>query len=418
MNHGKVKLYLVLVIVFCLLLATFISRNSGIAWFTLPFLCYLTAGLLTAPGNVNLRATREPDQVRGDAKTEFTMIVTLENSGDTIPRVHIYEEVQPLISLLDGTLEKDLTLSGGESYKLRYTFRAQRGVYCWSKLYASVSDPFELFEKKIELSAPAEVIVVPDEFPTKQLRLHPRRTLRTAGPYLSRLAGSGVDYYGTREYHTGDSLRWVDWRLSARHPGQFFSKEFEREGMANIGIILDGNAALDLHYGDEALFEYSVKAAAGIARNLIHAGNRVSLITLGEKVIRIFPGSGKTQLVNIFDQLARCQPGGNASLGTLKYLPVEFIPRHSLLILISPLQPGDFQAIANLRAREYQVILVSPDPVQYAHQSGYLPAAAHAAGVERQILLWRIREIGAQVIDWKVDQPLSSVTGVFSSTRE
>jgi len=54
------------------------------------------------------------------------------------------------------------------------------------------------------------------------------------GSIPARLGGSGTDFFGVREYHPGDSLRSLDWRLTARHPRQFFTKEFEQEEMPRL----------------------------------------------------------------------------------------------------------------------------------------------------------------------------------------
>jgi uncharacterized protein (DUF58 family) len=280
-----------------------------------------------------------------------------------------------------------------------------------------VSDSFGLFERSLELPATAELHVLPGQLPLKQLRLRPRQTLQVHGPNLSRRPGSGVDFFGVREYHSGDPLRWVHWRLSARHPRKFFSKEFEREEAADIGLIIDGSAAANLSIGTESLLEYSIMAAASLSKNLLRKGNRVSLLALGEHIARVYPGSGKRQLVRILNQLAACQPGENISLNTLKYLPVRLFPSRSTIVIISPLRASDFPAIARLRGAGYQLLLVSMNPVQFASRETDPSLAVRTALLERRALLWRIRELGVQVIDWSVDQPLLTITDTFLMAR-
>ena len=66
-----------------------------------------------------------------------------------------------------------------------------------------------------------------------------------------------------------------------------------------------------------------------------------------------------------------------------------------------------------LETSGYQVLLVSPDPVHFGRRDAHHPLALRAARLERKALLWRLREIGVQVIDWQVDQPLNKVTSRF-----
>lgn len=406
------KLNLVLLIVFGLFLAALLSRNAALAWMSLPFLFYLGAGLLASPGGVRLRAIREISQVRCETDTPITMTVTVENDGPA-SCLRITEEARPNVHVIDGALERWVTLPAGESTALCYTFRAPRGQYRWEQARVAVSDPFGLYEQMLAFPAAAELRVLPEQLPIRRLRLRPRQTLRAAGPNLSRLPGPGIDFFGVREYHAGDSLRLIHWRKTARHPSMFFSKDFEREEVADIGIIVDGSAAAHRTNGKDDLFEYSVQAAAALAKNLLRVGNRLSLLTLGDRMMRVFPGTGKRQLVRVLDVLAGCLPGEKISLNTLKYLPVRLFPSHSLIIIISPLRAGDFSAIARLRASGYRVLVVSPNPVQFSGQGGRHPLAVRAAQLERSVLLWRMREIGVQVIDWSVTQSLLSATDAF-----
>lgn len=400
------KLKFILLIITGLLLAALLTRSQTLALLTLPFLFYLGGGILTTPSALRLAASRSLDQVRCQEGSSITMTLVVENQGSYIPRLRIVEKALPKMRLTAGELEVCASLPAGEQFKHCFTFHAPRGKYDWSTVRVTASDPFGLFEETLELPATAQVLVLPGQLPLHRLPLAPRQTIRTPGPNLSRLPGAGVDFYGVRAYHPGDSLRWIHWRLSARHPGQLFTREFEREEMADIGIILDGCADPNNETGGVALVEHSIQAAAALSKNLLRAGNRLSLLILGERILRVFPDSGKRQSVRILDALAACQPGNQVSLKTLTYLPVQLFPARTLVIVISPLRSGSFSAFLHLRAAGYQVLLLSPNPVRFAAQYSRQPVALRAAQLERTAILWRIRELGVQVVDWSVDSPL------------
>lgn len=399
------KLCLVFLIILGLFLAALLSRNAALTWMAMPFLCYLVAGILTFPHEIQLSASRTISHLRCEAGTTIGMTVLIENNGRTVPCLRIRESFSPKICLASKFKEPAGILPASGKVELKYTFQAPRGRYRWQKVQVTVSDPFGLFDRTIELPAEAEALVLPAQMPVKLPKLNPRHTLRTPGMHLSRLPGPGVDFFGVREYHPGDPLRWIHWRLSARHPKQFYSKEFEREEMADIGLILDGSAAMNLKNGSEEFFEYSIQAAAALARIILRSGNRLSLLALGERVIRVFPGVGRHQAEHILNQLAACQTGENVSLNTLKYLPIKLFPSRALIILISPLRASDFPAISRLLASGYQLLVVSPDPVEFASRDSHQPLAVRAARVERAALLWRIRDMGAQVLDWPLVPP-------------
>jgi hypothetical protein len=69
--------------------------------------------------------------------------------------------------------------------------------------------------------------------------------------------------------------------------------------------------------------------------------------------------------------------------------------------------------LVRLRARGYQLLVISPDPVSYEAQAlGAQPGlelASRIAYLERVMLLRKLRRAGIQVADWQVDRPFDRV---------
>jgi uncharacterized protein (DUF58 family) len=211
-------------------------------------------------------------------------------------------------------------------------------------------------------------------------------------------------------YQPGDSLRWLDWRLNARHPGQFFTREFEQEEVADIGLILDARRETDLCIGRENLFEHTVRAAASLAEGFINQGNRVSLLVWGSAIIRVFPGYGKYQLDRILHTLAGVRSSSSGKMIGLNYLPLEMFSNRALLVILSPLIGSDSTFFRRACAAGYQVMLISPDPYEFIQSSSARDAesqrAYSLARLERCIQLQSISNLHIKVIDWQVSQPM------------
>ncbi len=404
------KANLILLIIVSLFLAGLGTRSGSIALMALPFLVYLGAGLITSPGDVRIRAIRTLDCVRNHENAQVTMTFTIENEGAAIPRLQIDEPAHHQLDVITGKLRNRFFIHAGKKIDYSYTFRLPRGRYEWKQINATASDAFGLFEKTIHIPTSAQLFILPEPPLLRRFKFNARNTLHTPGSNLSRLPGCGVDFWGLREYHPGDSLRLINWRLTARHPNQFFSKVFEREEMADVGLILDTRGSNPHTGNNDDFFEQSIQATAALAKTFLRAGNRVSLLAMGERVIRVFPGYGKRQLVNILDKLAECRLEDTISLDTLRYFPVRLFPSHTMIVLISPLRSQDFKTIARLRAEGYQIVVVSPNPIRYIAREqetkGYGQLALRLVTLEREVLLWSIRKVGVEVVDWAVDQPL------------
>ncbi len=70
----------------------------------------------------------------------------------------------------------------------------------------------------------------------------------------SPIKGIGLEYIDFREYCYGDDIRYIDWRISARHidySGDYklFVKEFQSERKSNILLVLD--TPRSMYYSDK-----------------------------------------------------------------------------------------------------------------------------------------------------------------------
>jgi uncharacterized protein (DUF58 family) len=410
MNSKIVNLVL---IIFGLLFIALIARNADLAWMALAFLIYLGVGVSKSPSatKICLHAVRSVETIQTGEGISIKVSVTVSNQGATIDQLHLSDPLQTGMRITDGELEQWVTLGTGEVAAHGYTFQAERGRYAWKSIHAVACDPFGLIEHAVELPATAEVQLQPELRKFRPFPLRSQRTLHSAGSIPARRGGSGTDFWGVREYHPGDPLRRLDWRLTARHPHMFFTKEFEQEEIADIGLILDARRKTDLQVKDDSLFEHSVRAAASLAEVFLRQGNQVSLLIYGKSNLNVYPGYGKVQLNRILRTLGQVTTESGGSLDSLQFVPVQMFSSHSLIVILSPLAPNDWLLFPRLRAYGYQVLLISPDPVDYARRmllaDPVTKLASRLAGVERYLEISKISQLWIPVIDWKVSQPLA-----------
>ena len=382
-------------------------------WMIVPFLVYLGVGILKAPRleRLSFDAKRTLEQIRANGRLSTIVGLTVQNKARETVHLFIQETPQPGMKITDGVLSEWASLQPGESTELKYSFAAARGNFSWKAVRILVSDPLNLVETEILLPDSTSIQVRPPINKFKPIALRPQNTVHSPGSIPARLGGSGTDFFGVREYHPGDSLHTLEWRLTARHPGKFFTKEFEREEIAEIGIILDARQSNELQIKEESLFEYSVGATVSLAEMLLRQGHRVSLLVFGGRITSVFPGYGKTQLHRILNCLSQVKiESADGLLGNFDFLPIRIFPTHALMIVISSLTAADRPFFQRLRAHGYQALLVSPDPIDFVRST--LPQdtanklAIRAASLERQFRLNGIAQLHIPVIDWQVRQPL------------
>ena len=91
-----------------------------------------------------------------------------------------------------------------------------------------------------------------------------------SGNYLSRNKGRGMEFDEVRHYQTGDDIRAIDWRVTAR-TGKTHTKLFREELERPVLIATDLSASM--HFGSKLLFK-SVQAAHLASLVAWHAKNR------------------------------------------------------------------------------------------------------------------------------------------------
>jgi uncharacterized protein (DUF58 family) len=396
-----------------LLLAALITQNGGLALLALPLLVYLGFGILESPSRekISLVAERSCRLTQTGSGPAVEVRVAVRNRGAALSVLRLSDRPQPGVTIEEKALRQLASPAPGEETCLTYTFPAARGGFQWSAVHAMVSDPFGLIETELDLPAAAEVLVPPR---VKRFRPFPLRlesTLHSPGSVPARIGGTGTDFWGVREYRAGDPLRRLDWRRTARHPHQFFTRDFEREETADIGIILDASQGSAIRSAEDSLFEHALGAAASLVDSFLRRGNRVSLLMTGDEITVVYPGYGKVQLNRILRSLARARPGSRQGPSSLDHVPLRLFGRRALVVIISPLVSADLQVFPRLRARGHLTLLISPDPISF--RRGSFPRdpasrlAVRLARVERRLELRGIGQLGVRVIDWNVHEPLS-----------
>ncbi len=328
-------------------------------------------------------------------------------------RILIEDVIPASLELVDGERRVLASLPAGGTIELEYTVRGKRGCHEYRGAQATASEFLGIFQRKATLSAPGQIMVMPEVLRLRREAIRPLRTRACAGPVPARQEGSGVEFFGVREYQSGDPLRWINWRLGARHLHTLFTNEFEQERIADVGLILDARQRTDIRSRSDSLFEYSVRATALLAGTFLSDGNRVGLLVYGGFLQWTFPGYSKVQRERILQALDQAQTGKSLVFDSLEYLPTRFFPARSQLVLISPLCWDGLRMLVRLRALGYQVLVISPDAVSFEAQAlkgqPGVALAARIARLERTLLLRKLQQAGIQSVDWQVDRPFDQV---------
>lgn len=396
-------------LLYTLILVALATRQGTVLLLALPLLLYLVAGLLTRPRTSELHVQRILSASRVLHGEAVEVTVTVRNDGAPLEFVTI--DAQPPKSQRDAALDTTRTTSlpTGAPAEVRYTLHPPRGAYTFPPVAVTIADRFGLFPQRTVHATHTSLLVLPSVERATDARVRPPRTRIFAGPIAARKGGPGVEFFGVRPFQPGDSLHWVNHRASARYPDQPYVNEFEQERAVDIGLILDVRRSANLRSDGASLLDTSVGAAAALADAFLTAGNRVGLFLYGGGIDWTLPGYGKVQRERIMQALARARPEEHQVFRSLGFLPTRLFPVRSQLVLVSPLLLSDLDDVVSLRARGYEVLLVTPDAVAFEAEGipddVHRALAVRLATLERAQVFHQLREAGVRIFEWSADTP-------------
>jgi uncharacterized protein (DUF58 family) len=192
-------------------------------------------------------------------------------------------------------------------------------------------------------------------FRARQLRLARRnRALSNlAGPNKSNFRGRGIDFEEVRSYQSGDDIRSIDWRVTAR-TGSAHTKLFREERERPVLVAVDQRN--NMFFGSSHCFKSVLAAhlASLLAWSALAAGDRVGgLVFNGAGHREIRPRRSRRTVLALLSEIARynlalplAAPAATPFADTLATLRRIARPGSSVFII------SDFRGAGEQDARE------------------------------------------------------------------
>jgi uncharacterized protein (DUF58 family) len=398
-------------LIFSIIILGLASLQSAVLILAIPLITYLVAAIFQRPEAVLFTVRREFTPDSAPQGTPITVKLTINSDGAEIDELAVEDVLPGGARLIDGKATSVSFLPTHGEVELEYTIEAQRGEYVVYEALIHARDYSGLFEESLMFRASPRLVIHPRYPKLDRIKIRPPQTRGFAGPIESRQGGSGIGFWGVREYQPYDPRRQINWKRTARSERELYTNLFEQERVADVGLILDSRERTNVTSHEDSLFEHAVRATAALAENFLDDGNRVSLLVYGAGIGRVYPGYGRVQQKRILGELAKAAPGMNYALENLTHLPTRLFPAKSQIVLISSLVPRDIPTIIRMRAYGYAVMIISPDPVAYEaalYRDSSSPAYRIAAS-ERSFMLRQMRQRGVQIVNWQVTEPLETI---------
>jgi len=155
-----------------------------------------------------------------------------------------------------------------------------------------LTDAIGLHRLSFEEITASHIDVYPRVMRSNAPKVHANYHSSEFGIYDSLLRGESVNFYRTREYIPGDSVKRINWKLSLKSQ-HLIVNEFEDNSNALIDIIFINDNRLHVGEGRKSTFEYSRDLALSLCYEHIKSNNSIGLQTHSQFIP---PKSGKKHL--------------------------------------------------------------------------------------------------------------------------
>lgn len=392
-------------------LGAFLGDPWVVALAAVPLL-FVAVGLLSTAPDPEIAVDRTVNPRQSVPADSVTVRLVIRNEGDSpIPDLRLVDGVPEELPVVDGEQSTATALAPGESDAFTYTVEAKRGSHSF--------DPPRVRVRGLATGTYRDITpsVTGDERFSARLYLETpptvRETATLVGAVTADTGGSGIEFQTVREYRPGDPINRIEWRRLARD-GELRTVNFRERGGLLVFVLVDCRPGGDIELGPTRTSgsELCRYAADRIVHALANAGHETGVAVLGSDTIPWIPTGSSSVQVQTRRALRSVTDGADwhgarlplDTVGDGTTLAERLLERFNpgtQVVLVTPLgDDGPVAVTQQLRASGHRVTVVSPDT------GGAETAGGRLVRAQRDARLVRLRDAGAETIDWPRAEPL------------
>jgi len=197
----------------------------------------------------------------------------------------------------------------------------------------------------------------------------------------SRLLGSGLEYAGSRPYVPGDSVRLINWRLSAR-TAKPYVREYEALKRTCVHIVVDTSSSMSTTSIARSKQDVAVWIAAALSLVAQRRLSPVALVGGGERTPRMMPTLARNDIQRALEPMRLARAGESTRVGERVADTALRAGRASVIVVLSDLHDaGVVPAVRQAAQRHDCLVIHTVDPTEIAPlRAGFLRAREAETG--------------------------------------
>ncbi len=312
----------------------FLSARIALLLFILSVLTDLT--LLFYTGRDPLLLIRETPE-RFSNGDQNTISIYIKNNHFYRFKVIIIDEIPGQFQIRD--LRMTVDLGPQEEKTIKYELRpTRRGEYHFGRTNAYVSNMIGLLSRRCVFHAePVTVKTYPSFLNIRRFEfLALSNRLTEAGIKRIRKLGQHSEFDQIREYVSGDEIRTINWKATARK-AKLMTNQYQDERAQQIYNIIDLGRVMKMPFNQMSLLDYSINASLVLANTALIKQDKAGLVTFNTKAETFMPAERKNNtMTRMMDLLYKQETDFSESNFEMLFIAIKrMITHRSLLILYS-----------------------------------------------------------------------------------
>ncbi len=217
-------------------------------------------------------------------------------------------------------------------YKLR---PVERGEYEFGRIILYVKSLLGLLKRRYNIEAEETVPVYPSYLQMRKYELLSQTTIQAEhGNKRMRKIGHSMEFEQIKEYVSGDDIRSVNWKATARK-GSLMVNNYTDEKSQQVYCIIDKGRLMKMPFGGLTLLDYAINSTLVLANVCLQKQDRVGLMTFANKMGSLLAADRKPiQRENILQLLYNQSTAFLESDFEMLYMQIRNRIKHRSLIVL------------------------------------------------------------------------------------
>lgn len=231
-----------------------------------------------------------------------------------------------------------------------------RGVYDVGSVEITTGDIFGLSDHKFFVEDEVHLTVYPKVYNLENFDISGSESFGSV-PTTQKYNEDYSSIKNIRKYQLGDSLKRVNWKVTARK-GQLFVKNYDVSTNVEIQLFMDFQSDKYLNDTEGFIEEKIAECAVSIIRYALYRKVSTNFVTYTDKKVEL-RGKDIVSFKKFLELFARIQPTNNISLGNIIVNESRTFSPVTTVIIITPEMDDELMSsVLTLKQRGYNIMLI------------------------------------------------------------